>query len=137
MKIDYPAKVLLAWSEAIKGNPEIRDWLMKNGYPELGLFSFALRNNDEAREWLIKNNFPHLMALIRGCEGDPNAILWLRKFKLDTLVYVARAADNSEEAMTYLVSNNHLELARVAAQMRFVKNTIERDNNDVHKISRD
>ena len=52
-------------------------------------------------------------------------------------MYVARAADNSEEAMTYLVSKNHLELARVAAQMRYVKNTIERDNNDVHKISRD
>ena len=53
------------------------------------------------------------------------------------IMYVARAADNSEEAMTYLVSNNHMELARVAAQMRYVKNTIERNNNDVHKISRD
>ena len=38
----YSEKILLAWGEAIGGNLEIRDWLMKNGYPELGLFCFAL-----------------------------------------------------------------------------------------------
>ena len=130
MKIDYPAKVLLAWSEAIKGNADIRDWLMKNGYPELGLFeALQQQRGPRVADQATSTSWPD--PRLRGIA------LWLRKFKLDTLVYVARAADNSEEAMTYLVSKNHLELARVAAQMRYVKNTIERDNNDVHKISRD
>lgn len=137
MKVDYPAKVLLAWAEAIGGNAEIRDWLVKNGYPELGLFAFAIRNNQEARDWLMNNNFPHLMALVRGSEGDPNAVLWLRKFKFDALMYVSRAADNDDQAITWLVTNGHKELARVAVRMREVKNQIERDNNDVHKISTD
>jgi hypothetical protein len=33
----YPAKVLVAWAEAIGGNAAIRDWLLRNGYKELGL----------------------------------------------------------------------------------------------------
>ena len=48
MRFEYPPKILVAWGEAISGNGEIRDWLIKNGYPELGLFTFALRNKDDA-----------------------------------------------------------------------------------------
>ena len=44
----YPIKVLVAWGEAISGNGEFRDWLLGNGYPELGLFVHAL-HNQEAR----------------------------------------------------------------------------------------
>ena len=72
-RLTYPPKILLAWAEAIKGNKEIRDWLIKNGYPELGLFTFALRNKRDAREWLVTNKFHHLMALISGVEGDEEA----------------------------------------------------------------
>ena len=39
MARQYPVKVLVAWGEAISGNAEFRDWLLGNGYPELGLFS--------------------------------------------------------------------------------------------------
>ncbi len=42
---------------------EIRDWLIKNGYKELGLFTFALRNMDDARMWLVENGSPHLLEL--------------------------------------------------------------------------
>ena len=44
--MQYPAKVLLAWGEAISGNREIRDWLMQNGYPELALTCHALHLDD-------------------------------------------------------------------------------------------
>ena len=54
MKLAYPKKILVAWGEAISGNSEIRDWLMKNGYPELGVFVFALHLKPDARQWLIK-----------------------------------------------------------------------------------
>jgi hypothetical protein len=103
----YPAKIILAWAEAISGNKDIRDWLMANGYPELSVFVFALHNQPEPRQWLMDNGFPHLMALINGAEGKPNAILWLRK----------------------------CDMATVAQRMRKVKNDIEENNSDVHRIS--
>ena len=40
--MQYPAKILVAWAEAIGGNKKIRDWLIANDYKELGLFVFAL-----------------------------------------------------------------------------------------------
>ena len=64
----YSEKILLAWGEAIGGNLEIRDWLMKNGYPELGLFCFALYFDKKSSAWLLKNA-PHLLALIKAVEG--------------------------------------------------------------------
>ena len=38
--VKYPAKILVDWIDAICGNSEIRDWLIKNGYEDLGLFTF-------------------------------------------------------------------------------------------------
>ena len=60
----YPIKVLVAWGEAISGNEAFRNWLLGNGYPELGLFVHALHNQDEARNWLLNEGFPELMALV-------------------------------------------------------------------------
>jgi len=135
MQLEYPSKIVLAWGEAIGGNSEIRDWLIQNGYPELGLFCFALRNQDDARQWLIDNGHPHLMALINGSEGNPQAILWLRKFHLDIVEKMARAADNDDRAHEWLLLNGHKEMAMIAQKMRYIKNQIESDNNDMHKIS--
>ena len=67
----YPIKVLVAWGEAISGHGELRDWLLGNGYPELGLFVHALRLDNKARKWLIDEGHPELMALCAGAEGDP------------------------------------------------------------------
>jgi hypothetical protein len=131
----YPAKVILAWAEAISGNREIRDWLMQNGYPELAVFVFALHNQPEPRQWLMDNGFPHLMALINGAEGKPNAILWLRNNGYDILEKMARAADNNEDALLWLFENGYHDMATVAQRMRKVKNDIEENNSDVHRIS--
>ncbi len=135
MNFEYPAKIIIAWAEAIGGNKEIRDWLMANGYPELGIFIFALHNKQEARDWLLTNGHPHLMALINGVEGNPNAILWLRKYELDVLAKMAQAGDNSEEAMIWLHANGFADMAKVAGKIRIIKNEIESSNNDMHKIS--
>lgn len=137
MNIEYPAKIILAWAEAIKGNRDIRDWLMTNGYPELGLFVFALHNKEEARQWLIENGHPHLMALINGAEGNKNAILWLRKFNLDVLEKMALVGDNDENALLWLLENNWPDFAKVAINIRAVKNEIDQNNNDIHRISPD
>ena len=60
--LKYSTKVLVAWAEAIKGNKEINNWLLKNGYKELGIFVHALHNDEESRNWLMKNKYPHLIT---------------------------------------------------------------------------
>jgi len=135
MKLEYPSKIILAWSEAVKGNKKIRDWLMKNGYPELGIFTFALHNQDESVKWLFDNDHPHLAALAIGASGKVDALTWLRKYNLDILEKVALVADNDEFALHWLVKQGYKEFATLGLQMRLVKNQIDMDNNDPHRIS--
>jgi len=137
MNIAYPPKVILAWAEAINGNKALRDWLIANGYPELGLFVYALHLKRDAREWLMANGFSHLMALINGAEGNKNALLWLRKHEFDVLEKMALAADNSDDALLWLMSQDLKDMAIVAQRMREVKNDIERRNSDIHFMSWD
>lgn len=137
LKTLYPAKILVAWAESIAGNKKITEWLMLNGYKELGIFLYALHNKDDARDWLLKNGFPHLQATIAGAEGNQNAINWLLKYKFDVLSYVARAGDGDGAAFTWLIQNGHREMAMIAKRIEFVKDEIERDNNDAHKISKE
>lgn len=131
----YPAKVMLAWGEAISGNAKIRDWLIQNGYPELGIFVFALHLKDDARKWLTDNGFPHLMAMINGVEGNPNALLWLRKYNYPVLEKMALVGDGDEEALNWLLDNGHKEFAMIAKRIEAVKDEIEANNNDPHRIS--
>ncbi|MBL4625297.1 MAG: hypothetical protein JKY42_09195 [Flavobacteriales bacterium] len=128
----YPEKILLAWSEAIKGNAKIRDFLTKNGYPELGMFCFALRNHDTARTWLVENKHMHLMALINGVEGDEDAIQWLTNSGFNVLAKVALAGDNELSAFNWLRNNDFL-FAKIAKEIRIIKNEIADNNADPHK----
>ena len=137
MRTDYPAKVLLAWAEAIGGNVGLRDWLMKNGYPELGVFVFALNLKDDARAWLMKNGHPHLMAVITAIEGDKVALGWLEHHGMPVLKQVALAGDGKEEAVRWLIDKGQKELARAALNMRRVKLRIEEDHSDPHKFGQE
>lgn len=137
MRVDYPAKVLLAWSEAILGNKALRDWLMRNGYPELGIFTFALRNHDQSRDWLMKNGHPHLMAIITGIEGDKNALAWLEHNHLLALKHVALAGDGEESSVRWLIDHGQKELALAALKMHQVKSAIDEEHSDPHKFSQD
>jgi hypothetical protein len=136
-ELTYPVKVILAWGEAISGNTELRDWLMKNGYPELGLFVFALNLKDSAREWLMQNGYPHLMATIHGAEGDAKAIQWLKNHNFELLEKVALGADNDDEAVRWLIQKDYRDLAGISLKIRSLKNDIERSNNDIHSISKE
>ena len=101
------------------------------------IFVFALRNKDDAKEWLLKNHFQHLVATISGAEGDPNAVAWLEKYDFGVLAKVAMVCNDQGKAMQWLIDNNHREMAIVAKQIEAVKDEIERDNNDIHKISQE
>ena len=127
----YPEKILIAWGEAISGNREIRDWLMKNNYPELGLFCFALYFDKRASEWLIKNA-PHLLATIKGVEGKKEPLRWLEKNGFHLLACIAKAADGDQEQMKWLMTNERL-FGVIAQRIKMVKDDIEDANNDVHR----
>jgi len=135
MNIQYPAKIILAWGEAISGNTKIRDWLIQNGYPELGIFVFALYHKEDARAWLIKNGHEALMALINAAEGNKSAVKWLSTRGFEVILKIAQGADNDDRAINWLVNNKFSDLAVISHKIREVKNTIDDDNNDVHKIS--
>lgn len=132
----YPAKIIVAWAEAIGGNKQIRDWLGKNGYPELYTFVFALHLKEDARNWLMKNNYPHLMAFINASEGNTTALNWLAKNNLEVLWYMAQAVDGDRPAMNWLIKN-HKDFAMVALRMKTVKDEIQTDNDDPHKFSKE
>ena len=127
----YPEKIVVAWGEAISGNLEIRDWLMKNNYPELGLFCHALYFDKSASDWLMKNA-PHLLATIKGVEGKKDAIRWLEINGFKLLAKVAKAADNDKEQMRWLMRNDKL-FGILAQRIKLVKDDIEEANNDVHR----
>lgn len=127
----YPEKILIAWGEAISGNREIRDWLMKNNYPELGLFCFALYFDKRASEWLIKNA-PHLLATIKAVEGKKEPLRWLEKNGFHLLACIAKAADGDQDQMKWLMTNERL-FGVIAQRIKMVKDDIEDANNDVHR----
>ena len=134
--MEYPAKVLIAWGEAISGNQPIKDWLAGNGYPELAMACHAVRNHGPSRTWLMEQGYPHLMAMIRRCEGDRSAAGWLRQFGFDYLALVGEGADNQDEAVQVLVQKNQREWAGIALKIRSIKNQIEGEHNSMYKISR-
>ncbi|MBO75548.1 MAG: hypothetical protein CMD33_09775 [Flavobacteriales bacterium] len=109
---------------------------MQNGFPELALTCHALQLDDSARSWLMANQHSHLMALVSGTEGNAQAIQWLDKFGFNYLKDVALGADNNDEAVTRLMKAGQREWAGIALKIRSVKNHIESENNDMHKISR-
>lgn len=130
----YPAKVIIAWAEAIGGNTKIRDWLGKNGYPELYTFVYALNLKTDAKEWLMKNNYPHLVALIDATERNETARKWLLRNNFTILWNIALAADGDITSTNWLLQYER-DFAMVALKMQMVKMDIETDNSDPHKIS--
>ncbi len=110
-RMNYPIKILVAWGEAITGNKEIRDWLIKNGYEELGMFCFAIRNEASAQQWLLKNRCPHLVALINGIEGDKKALDWLLKFDYEVLFHIAYASQGNVDSKHWLLQTDKVYAA--------------------------
>ncbi len=130
----YPAKIILAWGEAIAGNREIRDWLGKNGYPELYTFVFALNLKQDARDWLMKNKYPHLIALIQGVERNGKALGWLKANGFETLYHIALAGDGEIRSLNWLKKHQR-DFAHLALKIKERKDQIQLDHDDVHKIS--
>ena len=133
-QLEYPSKILIAWREAIGGNVEFRDFLIRSPYKELGIFCFAILNDKKSRKWLLDNNYAHLLATIEGIEGKESALVFLKKNGFDLLFHFARRADSWEDSQTWLQKKDKL-LYAISLKIEFIKDEIELRNQDPHKIN--
>ena len=133
-KLEYPEKILIILREAIGGNQELRDFLFKSQYKELGFFCYALLNDIKSRKWLLENQFAHLLATIEGIEGKESALMWLKKNGFDLLFHFARSADSWEDSQIWLQNKDKL-LYSLSLKIEYVKDEIDLKNEDPHKIN--
>ena len=133
-QLEYPSKVLIAWREAIGGNEEFRDFLIKSPYKELGIFCYAILNDKKSRKWLLDNNYAHLLATIEGIEGKESALVFLKKNGFDLLFHFARSADSWEDSQIWLQKKDKL-LYAISLKIEYIKDEIELRNQDPHKIN--
>ena len=136
-KIDYPPKIILAWSKAIEGNNKLMFWLKDNGYEELAMATFAIYLKDEARSWLQNNGYAHLLAMINAAEGNESAQKWLITHNFITLYHVAMAVENEQLSWKWLASNAPLDLFFLAKSIKKIKDQIEDNHNDIHTFRKD
>ena len=133
-QLEYPSKVLIAWREAIGGNVEFRDFLIRSPYKELGIFCFAILNDKKSRKWLLDNNYGHLLATIEGIEGKDSALVFLKKNGFDLLFHFARSADSWKDSQIWLQKKDKL-LYAISLKIEYVKDEIELRNQDPHKLN--
>jgi hypothetical protein len=133
-QLEYPSKVLVAWKEAIGGNVEFRDFLIRSPYKELGIFCFAILNDKKSRKWLLDNNYGHLLATIEGIEGKDSALVFLKKNGFELLFHFARSADSWKDSQMWLQKKDKL-LYAISLKIEYVKDEIDLRNQDPHKLN--
>jgi hypothetical protein len=133
-QLEYPSKILIAWRDAIGGNVEFRDFLIRSPYKELGIFCFAILNDKKSRKWLLDNNYGHLLATIEGIEGKDSALVFLKKNGFDLLFHFARSADSWKDSQIWLQKKDKL-LYAISLKIEYVKDEIELRNQDPHKLN--
>ena len=133
-QLEYPSKVLIAWREAIGGNVEFRDFLIRSPYKELGIFCFAILNDQKSRKWLLDNSYGLLLATIEGIEGKDSALVFLKKNGFDLLFHFARSADSWKDSQIWLQKKDKL-LYAISLKIEYVKDEIELRNQDPHKLN--
>lgn len=134
---EYHPKIILAWAKGIEGNADILKYLLDNGYKELVMATHAIRLKDKAINWLMKNGYPHVMAMINAAEGNPQALGWLKKNKFLLFYNMALAIDGDNQGFKWLNVNSTQEYFYLTKIIKTVKDEIEMEHNDVHKISQD
>lgn len=135
--LNYNAKTILGWSEAIAGNTKIRDWFAENGFEELSVFCYALLLKDDARDWLMTNGYAHLMACIHAVEEDKAALEWLDRYEFHTLKNIALAGRGEKEGYQWIKENLSVEYFILAQKIQEIKDEIELNHNDIHKFGKD
>lgn len=133
---DYHPKIILAWAKAIEGNVDLMNYLFENGYKELTMAAHAIRLKDEARDWLMENGYPHLMAMINAAEGNEQAQQWLKMNNYLLFYNMAIAIDGEAEGFKWINQNSTQEIFYLTRIIKQVKDDIEEDHNDTHRMSK-
>ena len=136
-RIDYPAKIIVAWSKAIEGNDDIMRWLKENGYEELVMATYAIYLKDEARNWLQHNGFAHLLAMINAAEGNESAQKWLQVHHFEILYHIALFVEADEISQQWIIKNAPADIYMLALSIKKIKDQIEENHNDIHTFRQD
>ena len=136
-RIDYPAKIIVAWSKAIEGNDDIMFWLKENGYPELTMATFAIYLKDEARNWLQENGYAHLLAMINAAEGNESAQQWLLVHDFKVLYHIAMAVEEEQDSWEWLGASAPADIFILTKSIKKIKDQIEENHNDIHTFRQD
>ncbi|MFT5778857.1 MAG: NADH:ubiquinone oxidoreductase subunit C [Crocinitomicaceae bacterium] len=136
-KIDYPPKIILAWSQAVLGNDEIMLWLKDNGYEELCMATYAIYLKDEARNWLQAHGYAHLLAMINAAEGNESAQRWLLVHDFEVLYHIAMAVEEESLSIRWLAQNAPKDVFILTKAIKKIKDQIEENHNDVHTFRQD
>ena len=136
-RIDYPAKIIIAWSKAIEGNDDIMLWLKENGYKELFMATYAIYLREEARNWLQMNGYAHLLAMINAAEGNESAQKWLLVHDFEILYHIALAVEDEQSSFEWLGKNAPADIFLLAKSIKRIKDQIEENHNDVHSFRHD
>ena len=135
--VDYPPKVLLAWSKSIEGDHTFTAWLTQHGFQELAIATYAIYLKDDARTWLAENGYPHLLAMINGAERDEKAKKWLKQFGFDLLYHMAEAIDDDLSSMQWLKLNTGPEVLIITTAIKKIKDQIEDNHKNIHYFGKD
>jgi len=135
--LDYPAKIILAWSKAIEGDDQFLIWLKDNGYEELFMATYAILLKEEARGWLQSNGYAHLLAMINAAEGNESAKKWLQTYNFEILFNIACAVDDENESFLWLRKNAPADIFILTKSIKKVKDEIEANHNDIHSFRKD
>lgn len=136
-RIDYPAKIILAWSKCIEGNDDLMLWLSDNGYKELAMATHAIYLKDEARNWLQDNGYAHLLAMINAAEGNRSAQQWLLQHDFEILYHVSLAVEDEQPSWAWLGKNAPVDIFLLAKSIKRIKDQIEENHNDIHSFRQD
>lgn len=131
-RLDYPAKIVVAWSKAIEGNDDLMLWLKENDYMELFMATYAIYLKDEARNWLQDNGYAHLLAMINAAEGNESAQKWLLVHDFEVLYHIAMAVEDEQSSFEWLGQNAPADIFLLAKSIKMVKDKIEENHNDIH-----
>ena len=125
----YPAKIWIAFGEAVGGNEGISQWLMKNGFAEVAALAYAIRGSEDATEWLFQNKFYHLSALDAAIDENMDAHAWLVKFKHPFLVFFAEACCGKESAFTWFRTNQLEFFVLIAMKIKHLRDNTTFDHH--------
>lgn len=118
--LSYPPKIILAWNECLKGNTDITNWLLQNGFQELVITTSIIHQEESGETWLMQNGYPHLLAFAHAIEDDEEALRWLEVNKMDKLYRMALACMYNNAAWDWVKGNCSEDLVLLCSTIRLL-----------------